>query len=149
LISSLGDMGGQMLIDVLKQRIFVPPVEEAGWYGTSGGPVDHAGKITPEDRLVDFSSMTGQDILMRHRVLGNLWCRVKLPLGDRLILNEVGPLHITISEGDHGLLVLGDLGLCARSADGQLLQIKSCTVAGGKKGQGNAQVMRSIAAHGR
>ena len=138
----LGLLGGQMLVDVLRNGLFIPPLKEAGWYGGSGGPVDHAEKITPAHRHVDFSTATAQDILTRHHVLGDLW--TILPNGERVIFNKIST-HSS-GHGKPGLFVRDDSQNPAiRTADGQVLEIQSSTCAGGKKGKGNAHLRRILA----
>lgn len=135
-----------MLVDVLESRAFVPDLEDVGWYAHAGGPIDHAEKITPAHRYVDFATVTALDILTRHRVLGDLWC--KLPSGARLILNKMAFVDVvnTTHRGP-GLFVHQEPNMVvARTADGRLLLIQSCTVAGGKKGQGNATVQHILKA---
>ncbi|KAF2742480.1 methionyl-tRNA formyltransferase [Sporormia fimetaria CBS 119925] len=146
LVKQLGALGGEMLVSVLKAGAFVPPVKDAGWYGASGGPVEHAEKISSSHRAVDFGTATADDILTRHRVLGDLWCLLPRT-GERVILNEIragkedaagdGPVGIFVAED-------GRDDLLARTADGQLLSIVSSTIAGGKRGTGNDHIVHVV-----
>ncbi|KAF2662294.1 Formyltransferase [Lophiostoma macrostomum CBS 122681] len=144
LIDQLGKLGGQMLVDVLKTHAYLPPIADAGWYGHSGGPVDHAEKITPAHTYIDFASATLDYIMTRHRVLGHLWCH--LPNVERVILDDITPLTaMDNTRGKPGLFISGEFDrLLARTMDGHLLYIQSSTVAGGKKGTGNAHVRRVL-----
>ncbi|KAF2280580.1 methionyl-tRNA formyltransferase [Westerdykella ornata] len=157
LIEQLGLLGGEMLVRVLENGDFVPPLKEAGWYAGSGGPIDHAEKITPAHRHIDFSTATAQDILTRHRVLGNLWSM--LPgKEERFIINEIEAFDIesdanditsALEEGASANTTPGVFvalsptshALCARTADGKILRIKSTTCPGGMKGRGNSHII--------
>ena len=70
----LATAGAEMLVDVLKQRKFVPPHEPVGWYAHSNSPIDHAPKITKQDRYVDFEKHTAADVIAKWNALGDLWC---------------------------------------------------------------------------
>ncbi|EON62733.1 hypothetical protein W97_01958 [Coniosporium apollinis CBS 100218] len=89
LIEYLAPLGGQLLVESLRKRLFVPPLEDAGWYAKEGQKLWHAPKITKEDRHINWprpqhfhysiqhspSSVvrTAEDLLRRDRVLGDLW----------------------------------------------------------------------------
>jgi methionyl-tRNA formyltransferase len=145
LINRLGGVGGEMLVNVLKDGTFTLPIKDAGWYAESGGPVEHAEKITPLHRYIQFATSPAEDILTRHHVLGNLW--FTLPNGERVILNETKALgHDHDPARRTGLFVSAESGsILARTADGQLLEIQSTTLAGGKKRMGNAQLRSMVA----
>lgn len=144
LIQDLGILGGQMLVDVLESGAFIPPLKEAGWYEKSGGPMDHAEKITPAHRFINFATDTAQDILTRHRVLGNLW--TNMPNGERVVINEIQAFGTEQVRGRQpGLYVAeGYDDVLACTADGHLMKVVSSTVAGGKKKLGNAHVRRVL-----
>ena len=144
LIDQLGHHGGQLLVDVLQRRAFVPPLDDAGWYARSGGPIDHAEKITPQHRYIDFATATIDDIAKRQQVLGKLWCC--LPNGERIIFESIIPSGLKKDTETPGLFVSTELNcVLAQSADGHLMQITT-TVAGGGKGRGNGHVRRVLAA---
>jgi methionyl-tRNA formyltransferase len=146
LTRELGILGGQLLLDVLQRRAFVPPLENVGWYPNSkDDPIEHAEKITPAHRMIDFSASTLDDILTRHRVLGDLWC--SLPNGERIIFHEILDAGDSMgsfgSDGPPGVLVRENSKfLLARTMDMHLIMIPSSTVSGGKKGAGLAYVRR-------
>ncbi|KAF2872606.1 methionyl-tRNA formyltransferase [Massariosphaeria phaeospora] len=137
LTSMLGDLGSRMLVDVLGSRAFEPPIVDQGWYANSGGPVEHAGKITTEHRYVDFAVASAKDILRRQRVLGELWC--KLPNGQRLNLHSLEPTDWARVGADipRGL-VSRNRNIYAITCDGRTLQIKSSTYPGKKRATGNS-----------
>lgn len=63
-------------MDGIRNGLFVPPVQDAGWRGSEGDEaLIHATKIKPEDRHADWLNWTWKDISRRHRVLGPLWSR--------------------------------------------------------------------------
>lgn len=147
LIASLGVYGGEMLVESLKSHAFVPPLEDAGWYGISSGPIEHARKISKIDSYVDFSTATAQDILVRHRVLGDLWCvPPPMPNVERIILNEIESIDVANTMGRKpGLFIPdGSSVVAIQTVDGKFLRVKSCTVSGGKKQHGNAQLIRLL-----
>lgn len=141
----LAEMGAELLLHVLRERKFVPPLDDVGWYSKLHGakrPVDHAEKITKQHRFVDFGRHAMHQILAIQRALGDPWCI--LPNGDRLILHHVAhtgearPLQrepgIWVQRGhDHPSF---------QSADGKVGAILESTYAGSKKGQGNAKLLR-------
>ncbi|RAR04564.1 methionyl-trna formyltransferase [Stemphylium lycopersici] len=93
----LAEKGAEMLVDVLKSRRFVPPLQDAGWYAKSNNPIDHAPKITKRDSFIDFEKDTLEDIFAKQNALGDPWCI--LPDGSRLILHEVYDFGMTYSSG--------------------------------------------------
>ncbi|KAF2184284.1 methionyl-tRNA formyltransferase [Zopfia rhizophila CBS 207.26] len=147
LTHSMGVLGGQMLVDVLRTRSFVPPIEDAGWYTNSGGPTDHAEKITKQHRYIDFSTATAEDIILRHQVLGDLWCT--MDDGQRVIFHEFQLSDLNY-DGDTrtGFFILDESSnapLLARTGDNRVLKILSSTIGGGKRGQGNQAVKHALA----
>lgn len=87
LTRTLADEGAKMLVDVLRSKAFVPPLLDAGWYGRTSGPVEHAPKLNKDHQRVDFQRDGVEDILKIARVLGPPYCI--LPNGSRLRLDEV------------------------------------------------------------
>lgn len=143
LIGTLAKAGANMLADTLRSRAFVPPLEDAGWYISSGGPIDHAGKITKQHRFIDFSKLTVRDILAIKRVLGDPWCM--LPNGDRLILNEISESVIPLqTDGMRLLRREGSDLVLVRTACGGTLRIDRSTYEGGKPGGGNSRLSRLL-----
>ncbi|KAL1797241.1 hypothetical protein ACET3X_003847 [Alternaria dauci] len=148
----LATAGAEMLVDVLKQCKFVPPHEDVGWYAQSNGPIDHAPKITKQDRCVDFEKHAVADVIAKWNALGDLWCL--LPTGERLILHDVlDPVlpdyndYITMKPG---LFVDSEVKglLWFRGACGRMGVVLSSTLEGGKKGQGNAKLLQLFASPG-
>ncbi|KAK5110743.1 hypothetical protein LTR62_005620 [Meristemomyces frigidus] len=69
---SLGMSGARLLVDAIRDGTFVPPIQDLEL--TLKSPKSsYAAKITPEDRRIDWEKWTSEDIILRDRVLGNLW----------------------------------------------------------------------------
>lgn len=146
LTEQLGLLGGQLLLDVLGSRAFIPPLQNVGWYPNSkDDPIDHAEKVTTAHRMIDFSAATLDDVLTRHRVLGDLW--YSLPNGERIVFHEILEADDSMKsfgdEGQPGLLLReSSKFLLARTMDMHLIVIPSSTVSGGKRGAGLPYVKR-------
>jgi methionyl-tRNA formyltransferase len=140
--SQLAKTGADMLLDVLKSHKFAPPLQDVGWYATSNGPTDHAGKIAKSDRFIDFSTHTMDEILARLHALGNPWCF--LPNGDRLIIHDIALAEDANVPGDvTGIHIQERSPPLIRTSCGRIGRIVSSTYAGGKAGQGNAKLIRN------
>ncbi|RMZ66054.1 hypothetical protein GMOD_00005121 [Pyrenophora seminiperda CCB06] len=146
----LARTGAELLVDVLTLRKFVPPLDSAGWYATSNGPVSHAPKTTKQDRFIDFEQHTLADILAKQNAFGDTWCT--LPNGDRLILHEVVDTGmIDASQRAPGLFMEPSLiGTqkqlpLIRAACGKIGTLKKSTYEGKKQGHGNDKLLRMLA----
>jgi methionyl-tRNA formyltransferase len=75
LLGMLSPEGANMLLQGIRERVFIPPLTDKGWYRGDQETVDfpHAPKVTPEDRHIDWTSWNAEKILRRQRVLGRLW----------------------------------------------------------------------------
>lgn len=74
LLNLVAPKGAQLLVDGIKNGVFVPPVQDAGWRSSeSSDNLIHAAKIKPEDRHVDWANWSLLDLNRRNRVLGSLW----------------------------------------------------------------------------
>ena len=151
LTEHLGIQGATMLVDVLKTKVFVPPLRDVGWYKDSGGPVDHAGKIVKADQQVDLSTTTVKQLSAIQRAIGDPWCL--LPSGERLILNQfrVTGYDFQPEPGPPGLWVAGGTMPgqpqeipVARLACGGVVAILKCTFSGGAIGGGNQRLMKIL-----
>ncbi|KAH6875296.1 methionyl-tRNA formyltransferase [Alternaria rosae] len=140
----LAAAGAEMLVHVLKEQRFVPPHEDVGWYAHSDGPIDHAPKITKQDRFVDFRKHTLADVIAKRNALGDLWCL--LPTGDRLIIHDIiphNPDESQLSTMEPGLFVDSQTKnvLIFKGACGEAGHVLQSTLQGHKKGQGNAKLL--------
>ncbi|KAL8775708.1 MAG: hypothetical protein Q9209_000204 [Squamulea sp. 1 TL-2023] len=72
-------LGADMLIQSLKNAVFVPPIQEVGWYAGNSTSEDftHATKIGPKERHLDWATWSADEILRRQRVIGPLWNTTK------------------------------------------------------------------------
>jgi methionyl-tRNA formyltransferase len=136
-----------MLVDVLKSRRFVQPMQDVGWYASSSGPREYAEKITKQHHFVDFTTHSMTDILAAQRALGDIWCL--LPNGDRLVMHSVVNLGAVDTHAKPGLYAQDD---CReplfRAACGRVGGIRESTYAGGKAGKGNSKVKKVLQAEG-
>ena len=75
----LAPMGAQLLVQAICERRFLAPVEvilhsQANINAmTHGRGIQMAPKITPQDRHIDWSNLSNDDLLRRDRVLGQLY----------------------------------------------------------------------------
>ncbi len=114
LVDLLAPLGAEMLVCGIRNHVFVPPIEDVGWYSTVSNPKEwrSAPKVTPEDRHVKWDSWTGEEIMRRYRVLGPLWNTISMQCGHagsekRLIFSG-----LSLREGDLGeVLPTYQLGL--------------------------------------
>lgn len=131
-----------MLVQGLRQRLFVPPLKEVGWIPESENAANlrHAAKITSNDKHINWDSWTAEEILRRNRVIGPLWniaaCGDSSPREKRIIwssgfepseavrhhdLPPGTPFAESPTQGNHILV-----GTC----DGQTLKINDAKVEG-------------------
>lgn len=76
LLEVVAPKAAQMLVDGIRNGLFVPPVRDAG----SRAPKEqekliHAAKIKPEDRHIDWTNWSWAEINRRSRILGPLWSK--------------------------------------------------------------------------
>jgi methionyl-tRNA formyltransferase len=145
----LAGVGADMLVDVLKKGTYASPHEGVEtWYD---GPMDHAPKITKEDRHVTFAGHALEDVLAMQRALGDIWC--VLPDGERLIMHQVasaGTEERFLEGKEAGLWVQeGVEELLFKAKCGGVGKVLASTYAGGKKGRGNAKVRRLLSDAGK
>ena len=72
LIEVLGPLGAEMLRSSIEDGSFVPPIHNLDSELRSI-TASHAPKIAPQDRKIDWSTWTADDLIVRDRVLGRLW----------------------------------------------------------------------------
>ena len=139
----------EMLVQGIRDRIFVPPLHDVGWHEDDPQLTElrHAPKITPEDRHIDWGKWTAEEILRRHQVIGPLWNfaqssaagkirtqRIiwpsgfsKLPHSDENILRPGHPILQSLdfpAENPRSLLI--------RTCDGFTLQTDEVKIEGGR-----------------
>jgi methionyl-tRNA formyltransferase len=122
LVDFVGPLGAEMLVSGIRNRVFVQPVREVGWYkrgvegdqsarlgdlsgeGGSSPTLRHAPKITTEDRHIKWGSWTAEDIMRRYRVLGPLWNTMPMEHNGILMEKRVifSSLVVLAAEPDQG-----------------------------------------------
>ncbi|KAI9773920.1 MAG: Methionyl-tRNA formyltransferase [Geoglossum simile] len=93
--------GAEMLVQGLRDRVFVPPLKEVGWWSRpqlrdQAPEIRHAPKITPKDRCIDWSSFSADEILRRQRVLGPLWNMAADPDKRKRVIVTLS--HLSVSD---------------------------------------------------
>lgn len=79
LLKLVSAKGAEMLVNAVRDRLFAPPVNPiVPSQPAQGTELRHAGKITPEDRHIDWSNWTWKEIRRRNTVLGALWSNVPI-----------------------------------------------------------------------
>lgn len=135
-----------MLVDGIRNRVYVPPHEDTGWYSSA---TSHAPKITKEHRRVDWQKWTAEEIILRKRVLGDLWDDCLLPDGKRLILHDLNvlapselgrsdyiarPGKLTKGTGSSPMESSTFVATCDEPA--RFIRIHGCTIEGQARGTG-------------
>lgn len=135
----LAEQGAEMLVDVLRDGRYLEPKECERWYE---GPMDHAPKVTKEDRQILFEKITVDDVMRMQNALGDPWC--VLPNGDRVILHHVvdsGMLDTQESRPPGLYVQPGMSEPVFKGADGRVGVVMSSTYAGKKAGKGNSMLL--------
>ncbi|KAI5813387.1 formyl transferase [Pyronema omphalodes] len=88
----LANKGAEMLLEVLRKRLFVPPIQEVG----GGYKASLAKKVGTEDEHIDWNMWDGQEARLRCEMLGSLWTELD---GKRTILQGVQVLEKLPEEG--------------------------------------------------
>lgn len=86
----LAPIGARMLVQAIRSRSFLPPIDEAPGYEGHGSPVEssYASKIGPKDRHINWTTWTASDILKRQKLIGPLWNITKALVKDRIEQRE-------------------------------------------------------------
>ncbi|KAK0653416.1 Methionyl-tRNA formyltransferase [Lasiodiplodia hormozganensis] len=156
LIDHLGPIGGAMLVQVLRDGAFIPPLTSA--IAKSESEPRHASKITKEHSHVDFRTWPADRIVRTLRVLGQLWdteihSQILSGQGSskRIVIHaaRVGPGSPPESYApgtwwaDDERQPVPAIGTV--TCDGKVLYIDSCTVEGHRKGEGTRLLSRALA----
>ncbi|GLA59876.1 methionyl-tRNA formyltransferase [Aspergillus tubingensis] len=155
--------GADILVKGIREGLFVPPVEDAGWRASEGdGPLVHAAKIKPEDRHIDWQNWSSLDISRRNRVLGPLWSKAlvasnasseKPSFQHRRVIftefEEVTPLKgcdkfsvvpgLPFVDGTHPIDSTKGKGVYVFTRDGKLIMVHQMKV----EGEPNADALRA------
>ncbi|KAF7543248.1 hypothetical protein G7Z17_g10893 [Cylindrodendrum hubeiense] len=92
LTNQLAPIGAQMLVQGLRDGVYLSPRQPAGWKAKEldGEELVHAPKVSKADGQVDWAQWTTEDFARRTRVLGSVWTRAVNKKGDvkRLIIQD-------------------------------------------------------------
>ncbi|KAL4921556.1 formyl transferase [Aspergillus aurantiobrunneus] len=162
LLDVVAPKSADILIEGIRNGLFVPPVEDAGWYSPEQKDLIHATKIKPEDRHIDWANWSWTDISRRQRVLGPLWSKAlvfdersgSIPIFQqrRVIFSEfeeVQPLKgseafalvpgLPFIDGEHIVKADSGKGVYVFTRDGRLIRIHQMKV----EGQPNGEALRA------
>lgn len=91
LLELLAPKSAEMLINGIRNRVFVPPLKEvkSQFEGINAKDLTHSPKITPEDRRIKWREWTWAEIKRRQRVLGSLWSIAKPAFARKLSDKEL------------------------------------------------------------
>lgn len=154
LVHSLGPLGADMLCHGIESGQFIDRLESR-IITQEPDHVEHAPKITPEDRNISWETWDADEILLRDRVLGRLWdmesymrCfesphhkrvafdgpwkKFEPHIGSSTFLGPVTPGQIVLVRS--GKSKRPELGF--RTCDGGVIIPSAATIDGEKKGTG-------------
>jgi hypothetical protein len=69
--NALTPIGASLLADSIERCLHVPPLRDVGKHDQHKSEIQHAPKITPADRKINFKKRSR--IMNQHRALGRLW----------------------------------------------------------------------------
>lgn len=175
LLKTLGPLGADILYYGIEDGIFVPPLMNMMCYDFEEGlivpprsdtqdtvpkpqPLDHSPKITSEDRRINWTTWTADEILLRDRVLGRLWDSetYSRSLSNRAPKRTTfhGPWFIQndvscpTPAGEPSVIITGkrtkDLNLAIRTVDSKLVIPTSATIEGEGKGHGLMSLIQGL-----
>ncbi|KAK3671897.1 Methionyl-tRNA formyltransferase [Recurvomyces mirabilis] len=140
-VETLGTAGAKLLVEGICDGLFIPPVQ----------PLDdtferatYAAKITPEDRHIDWQKWTGEDLMVRDRVLSNLWDS-KDSQGKRRIYHGPWSAISNPASGEQpgtALALEGKVGFY--TIDNKVMVPSSITIEGEPKRGGHAKLYRAL-----
>lgn len=158
LLNFVAPLGGQMLVEALRNRVFVHPLKNVGWYGknTPEPELKNAPKIQKEDSRINWDTWTADEILLRNRVLGDLWDDItwRKSISDESIDHTSLPSKRTIFHefespqsthiGKPSKTGNSFFYVVTHENPPKTLRVTSCTIEGGKKGAGNSEILSNL-----
>jgi len=78
LLEFITPKAAEILVQGIRDRIFLPPLSDAGWYTPKY--LQHAPKITPADRQIDWREWRAIHIERRYRALDRLWNNIYIEI---------------------------------------------------------------------
>ena len=142
LATLLAPKGAKLLVEGIKQGIYIPPFEDVSWCRTEDSQsIRLAPKIQPSDCHIDWASWTAADIMRKHRVIGPLWnfASSSKPEHDssrRVIwtsgFRTVGADRSLSPNAGHPVVIKSqsDQEIYIKTCDGQTLQVDEVKVEG-------------------
>ncbi|KAK1967480.1 formyl transferase [Colletotrichum sublineola] len=69
-------LAAETLVNGLRKGLHVPPLKDVGWQPNEDElkQLSHAPKVTNHDRQMNWPKWTADDVVLRQRVLGPVWC---------------------------------------------------------------------------
>ncbi|KAK4945379.1 hypothetical protein LTR28_008031 [Elasticomyces elasticus] len=146
LLEWIAPKAADMLLQGIYDNVFVPPMKDENQLTLHYGFADifrdigeevarktirHAPKLGPEDRHIDWNTWTAEDIVLRSRILGNLWDVIQ---GKRVIYGGFERV-----DGGHD-------GLSFKTADDSYVAPTSVTLEGEQTGKGLDKLRRMLRA---
>ncbi|MCJ1404133.1 Methionyl-tRNA formyltransferase [Xylographa trunciseda] len=130
----LAPKGADLLLRGLRERVF----SSRNDLKPKSDLTRPAPKITPEDRHIDWSKWSAQEILRRHRIIGPLWSRAAVGhvpgKDEKRVVWSSGFETVHISPHDTkpglGLILASDPSIYIRTVDQQILRAKGIIVEG-------------------
>ncbi|KIW91376.1 uncharacterized protein Z519_08272 [Cladophialophora bantiana CBS 173.52] len=72
LTSYLAPIGAKMLVDAIRNRLYIPPYNAIQLSSVPGAELTHAPKVTNDICAIDFEALTKSEVLRRNRALQSL-----------------------------------------------------------------------------
>lgn len=140
----ISQKAAKMFVKGLTDLVFVPPMQDVGWYNTRGSirPVRHAPKITPEDRHIDWATWPAERIQRRHQIIGPLWniagaIKDDTQLPKRVIwsngFTKLAAFMDTFPQPGHPIVhepQSGTKSVLIKTCDGHILQVNDVKIEG-------------------
>ena len=142
--------GANMLVACIQNHLYlygsklpVPEQDQGSRVHSKASVARYAWKITTADRFIDWTRLSGDDILRRHRVIGPLWSATKCierNQNERRIVWSAGfevaePFNTILPVGQP--MVIGSRtssrATYVRTCDDQVLKISQIKIEGGKQ----------------
>ncbi|RGP68142.1 methionyl-trna formyltransferase [Fusarium longipes] len=146
----LAPVGAQMLVQGLRDGLYIPPHQNKGWKGEEldPGQLVHAPKVSKADGHIGWSSWTADDIVRAMRVMGSVWTEAVSSKGvmKRLIFQDAEIMNLGDIKTDgttvrfiegHGpdsfnalVSEQGDGSCAIRTSDEKAIRVKKIKVEG-------------------
>jgi hypothetical protein len=164
---ALAEEGAKLLKDVIQNGLFIPPVtpmklsKEDIKFITDGKGLAKATKLSKADMKVEWETMSSNDILLRHRVLGALWDDMVFDVldpsrkGTRIIFERLGEVLVetdacerfTHQPPGYAFLIPGSSSdrVVIKAMNNSFVEVVDCTIAGESRGTGRGlRVIRHL-----